>query len=91
MNCEVSGLPGSSAHSYHALKAVRQQLRDVIDADLPTDTKYHYFNPPIHVQVQGSVFYDIDHKPGVVGPVKFRSHLPSAWEIHPISSIENAN
>ena len=41
--------------------------------------------------ITGSLFYDIDHKPGVVGPVKFRSHLPSAWEIHPISSIERAN
>jgi len=91
MNCEVSGLPASSAASYKKLKAVRAALRDLIGTDLPSDTKYHYFEPPIHVQIEGSAFYDIDHKPGVVGPVKFRSHLPSAWEIHPISSIEKAN
>jgi hypothetical protein len=35
--------------------------------------------------VTGSLFFDVDHPAGAVGP---QGHRPqTAWEIHPISSI----
>jgi hypothetical protein len=41
---------------------------------------------PTHVQVTGSLLYDIDHAAGAVGPT---GHRPkSAWEIHPVTSIQ---
>jgi len=41
---------------------------------------------PIAVEVQGSLFYDIDHEPGVVGPLDMQPR--TAWEIHPISELQ---
>jgi hypothetical protein len=38
------------------------------------------------VTVEGSLFYDVDHAPGAVGP---RDMKPTtAWEIHPITQIQ---
>ncbi|MFY9824558.1 MAG: hypothetical protein WAM82_24490 [Thermoanaerobaculia bacterium] len=82
-NVEVSGLPQGQ---------FRQQLQDVRDAfktffagQLP-GTGYSKFDPPIPVRITGSLFYDIDHKPGEVGPAAFKP--TTAWEIHPVSAIE---
>ena len=35
--------------------------------------------------VCGSLFYDISHSPGTVGPQGLRPG--TAWEIHPVTSI----
>lgn len=40
---------------------------------------------PIKIQVEGSTFFDVDHKPGQIGPAGFQP--ATNWEIHPISKI----
>ncbi len=83
LNVEVSGLPDGPS---------RQQLQDVRDAfkaffaDHLPGSGYTKFDPPIPVRITGSLFYDIDHKPGEVGPAAFKP--TTAWEIHPVSAIE---
>ena len=48
--------------------------------------KYAVFkDDPIPIKVSGSVFYDVDHPAGQVGPVGMRPK--TSWEIHPIASI----
>jgi hypothetical protein len=38
------------------------------------------------VKVTGSLFFDVDHKAGSVGPTGMRPK--TAWEIHPVSDIQ---
>jgi hypothetical protein len=84
MNVEVSGLPASGPFR-EPLKESRQQFKDFFGSDLPGGS-YDFYTPPIPVRISGSLFYDIDHRPGAVGP---GSHKPrTAWEIHPITAIE---
>ena len=48
--------------------------------------KYAVFkDDPIPIKVSGSLFYDVDHPAGQVGPVGMRPK--TSWEIHPIASI----
>lgn len=83
LNVEVSGLPDGQFH---------QQLKDVRDAfttffaDHLPGVAYSKFDPPIPVRITGSLFFDIDHKAGEVGPGAFKP--TTAWEIHPVSAIE---
>jgi len=82
-NIECSGLPAPQASSSATLKKVRKQIEDFF-GELCI-TKYTTFKPGIKTEITGSLFYDIDHKPGVVGPEGFRPK--TAWEIHPISNV----
>jgi hypothetical protein len=83
-NAEVSGLPANNAASYQKLKKVRQALAEMFDFDLPATGYWEY--EPVPVIVEGSLFYDIDHKPGSVGPAATRPK--TAWEIHPITKLK---
>jgi hypothetical protein len=82
-NAEVSGLPANNASAYNKLKKVRQTLAELFDWDLPSSGYWEY--EPFGVTVEGSLFYDIDHKPGSVGPAATRPK--TAWEIHPITKL----
>jgi hypothetical protein len=84
VNVEVSGLPVSGPARV-PLKAVRDAFIEFFGDDLPGSSGYTKFKTPIKVQITGSIFFDIDHKAGVVGPVGFRPK--TAWEIHPVSEI----
>ena len=83
-NAEVSGLPANNAKAYKKLKKVRQNLAELFDFDLPASGYWEY--EPVPVIVEGSLFYDIDHKPGSVGPKATRP--ATAWEIHPITKLK---
>lgn len=84
MNAEISGLPRTGP-ARGALTSVRDQFKQFF-ASNPLGTSYRLFDPPIAVRVTGSLFYDIDHAPGVVGP---SGHRPkTAWEIHPVTGID---
>ena len=84
LNVEVSGLPVSGPFRA-TLKTVREAFQDFFADDLPKGGGYTKFNPPIKVRITGSIFFDIDHKAGVIGPTGFRPK--TAWEIHPVSEI----
>ena len=83
LNVEVSGLPQGQFHQQ--LKDVRDAFKTFFAGHLP-GTGYSKFDPPIPVRITGSLFYDIDHKPGEVGPAAFKP--TTAWEIHPVRTIE---
>jgi len=84
MNVEISGLPEKSSSDYETLKNVRQII--VEKFGMISSTKKLCVNNPLEISVSGSLFYDIDHKPGVVG---YRNLKPkTAWEIHPVTDIK---
>jgi hypothetical protein len=84
LNGEVSGLPRTGP-ARATLSAVREKFKAQF-ASHPIGSSYHQFNPPIPVRVSGSLFYDVDHAPGVVGPGNLKP--TTSWEIHPITNIE---
>jgi hypothetical protein len=83
MNVEISGLPDSHSADYCVLKNVRKS----VDDELGTigKSKKPFIQNPLKISVSGSLFYDIDHKPGVVGYKKLKPK--TAWEIHPVTEI----
>ena len=83
LNIENSGLPRANASSFNRLKKVRKDIEDFF-GEL-CKTKYQTFTPGIPITVQGSLFYDVDHRPGIVGPMGFKPK--TSWEIHPITKI----
>jgi hypothetical protein len=89
-NAEVSALPeeqdGGEAPSFETLLAVRRSLAEILDNDLPGPGSYRQYDP-FPVVIEGSIFYDIDHAPGDVGPEKPPMNPTTAWEIHPITSL----
>ena len=86
VNCEISGLPPTTASSYIAIKTVRDYVIKYFGSDFCVKSGYTLFQPALPITIKGSLFYDIDHKPGTVGPVGF--HPPTSWEIHPVNDIK---
>ena len=84
-NAEISGLPANSAASFSKLQAVRQKLADILVNQLPAGSGYRKYTFPIPVVVDGSLFFDVDHAAGVVGPAGMRPQ--TAWEIHPVTRL----
>ena len=85
LNTEVSGLPARASPFRDTLLTVREELIQILGGDLPGPSSYRKFDEPIPVKIDGSLFYDVDHKPGAVGPVDMKP--TSAWEIHPITNL----
>lgn len=85
MNVELSGLPPEDHPDRDRLERVRRFYLNRFRGNVPGE-RYDFYDPPIPVRVSGSLFYDIDHRPGAVGP---RSHRPeTSWELHPVTFIE---
>jgi hypothetical protein len=84
MTAEISGLPASGS-TRTTLKVPREAFKEFF-SDSPIGTAYKKFNPPIPVQISGSLFFDVDHRAGVVGPAPFKP--ATAWEIHPVTEIK---
>jgi hypothetical protein len=88
-NAECSGLPAADYPSYATLRKVRRQIEGFFRSEFCSN-KYTVFEPGIRLyDLSGSLFYDIDHAPGIVGPADYKPR--SAWEIHPISNIDFGN
>ncbi len=80
LNIEVSGLSGSNKQITAVRRAFEKQFVNVCSSS------YIVFAAnPVKIQVEGSTFFDVDHKPGQIGPVGFQP--ASSWEIHPITKI----
>ncbi|MGA3014088.1 MAG: hypothetical protein ABSD71_08635 [Bacteroidales bacterium] len=83
MNVEVSGLPDKTSSNYTVMKELRDKM--VVRFGKICGSKKFFIDKPIKISVSGSLFYDIDHKPGVVG---YKNLKPkTAWEIHPVTDI----
>jgi hypothetical protein len=85
VNVELSGLPVSGP-ARAQLRTARTAFKDFFGDNLPAGSGYTKFDPPIKVKITGSIFFDVDHKAGVVGPQGMRPK--TAWEIHPVTDIE---
>jgi len=83
LNSEVSGLPDGGPFAA-PLKMVRDQFKEHFGSNLPART-YDIYDPPIPVEVTGSLFFDLDHRGGTIGPGTYKPS--TAWEIHPITNI----
>lgn len=86
LNCEASGNPPSSQSSYSAINSVRSYLKSYFGTDFCGQSGYTKFSPALRITVlKGSLFFDIDHAAGTVGPTGLRPN--TAWEMHPIRTI----
>ena len=90
MTMEVSGLPPAN----HRHRATLQQARDDYKAffqDHPLGlpgASYDFYDPPIPVEIEGSLFFDMSHVTGGrPGPRDLRDDIPTIWEVHPITRI----
>jgi hypothetical protein len=87
MTMELSGLPSSSSQFFKKLKAARDAYKNFFAQNLPGLT-YDYYDPPIPVDIEGSLFFDITHATGQrPGPKSLKSRMPVIWEVHPITKI----
>ena len=84
---ELSGLPANNAASFAKLKAARDAFKAFFGTELPGQD-YDFYSPPIPVEVEGSLFFDMSHATGNrPGPASLRSKMPVVWEVHPITRI----
>jgi hypothetical protein len=87
MTAEVSGLPPQSADSFDQLDKSRSAYFDFFGDGLPGPS-YDFYDPPIPIHIEGSLFWDASHATGSrPGPNKLRPKMPVVWEIHPITKI----
>jgi len=87
MTMELSGLPPKSSRSFAKLKATRDAFKAFFADDLP-GTSYDFYDPPIPVCIEGSLFFDMSHSSGTIpGPKSLKSRMPTIWEVHPITKI----
>lgn len=91
MTMELSGLPPSTSASFKKLKAARDAFKkffdDNFDGGVP-GTSYDFYDPPIAVEIEGSLFFDVTHASGSrPGPKSLKSRMPVIWEVHPITKM----
>jgi hypothetical protein len=87
MTMELSGLPPSGNASYARLKAARAAYKEFFGSALPGLT-YKVYKPPIPVEIEGSLFFDMSHAKGSKpGPRIYKDDMPTVWEVHPITKI----
>jgi hypothetical protein len=85
MNMEASGLPPAPGMVRNTLKAVRTTFEEIMHNYHYINQSYKRFDPPVPVEIQGSIFFDVSHIPPDVGPPGMKP--PSAWEVHPVTKL----
>jgi hypothetical protein len=87
MTAEISGLPPDDSESFATLDEVRSTYFDFFGDGLP-GTSYDFYDPPIPIEIEGSLFWDASHAHGGrPGPQTLRPKMPVVWEIHPVTRI----
>jgi len=86
-NMEVSGLPASNSSAYAKLKSTRDAFTGFFNIKGCVSGYVPVFNPPVEVEVTGSIFFDALHYTDhtTIGPNGY--HPSSYWEIHPATEI----
>ena len=88
MTMEVSGLPPKSSAAFADLDSARSAYKKFFGAKTPGLT-YDFYDPPIPVKIEGSLFFDMTHATGTrPGPQSLKSRMPTIWEVHPLTSIK---
>jgi hypothetical protein len=87
MTMEVSGLPPKDSPAFPELNTARQAFKDFFSDNLP-GAGYDFYDPPIPIKIEGSLFFDMTHASGQhPGPASLKSRMPTIWEVHPVTSI----
>ena len=87
MTMEISGLPPANNSSFNRIKRARDAYKQFFGSKLPGPS-YHFYRPPIPVEIEGSLFFDITHATGGhPGPKDLRPDIPTIWEVHPVTDI----
>jgi hypothetical protein len=89
INVECSGLPADGSGDRGALNDVRNMIMEKFGDLRCGDGADKPVAEPISVSIEGSLFYDIDHAPTVVG-FTYKGidyHPKTSWEIHPLAKI----
>jgi hypothetical protein len=87
MTVEISGLPPTSSPHFDKLNGARDAFFEFFGDGLP-GTSYDFYDPPIPVEIEGSLFFDMSHATGSrPGPSTLRPRMPVVWEIHPVTKI----
>jgi hypothetical protein len=84
LNVEIAGIPDQGPDQ-DAIRTVRQAFKDHFGGNPPREYK-PFLDPPQKITIEGSLFFDVDHAAGAVGPTGYRPS--TAWEIHPVRKIE---
>ena len=88
MTMELSGLPPDNSPALDELTDARKDYKAFFKTDLP-GFSYDFYDPPIPVTVEGSLFFDMSHASGTrPGPPSLKSRMPTVWEVHPITAIK---
>jgi hypothetical protein len=89
MTMEVSGLPPNNSPAFTAMNAARTAYKKFFGSKLPGAGYDYYSTNPIPVVIEGSLFWDATHSTGQApGPPSLKPHMPTIWEVHPITSIK---
>lgn len=83
MNMEVAGLPPVTSRDTAKLREARREFL-AFCAKVPPADRFVRFNPPLHVSIEGSLFFDGEHTADQIAPAY---KLRTTWEVHPISKI----
>ena len=87
MTIEISGLPPEGSGSFSTLKSARDAYKEFFGDHLP-GASYDFYDPPIPIEIEGSLFFDMSHVRGQSpGPPSLHADMPTIWEIHPVSKI----
>ncbi len=87
MTMELSGLPPKRSASFRQLNAARDAYKAFFGDNLP-GFAYEFPDPPVPVEIEGSLFFDMSHAQGIrPGPKSLKSRMPTIWEVHPITRI----
>ena len=79
LNVEISGLLTNDKTLSNPRRAFEKQFIGMCSSD------YIIFENPLKIDVQGSLFFDVSHTKGQVGPKNFKPQ--TNWELHPVSKI----
>jgi hypothetical protein len=90
MNVEISGLSPLGYPDRDTLVSAREAFKAFCLTEwssLPKST-FKFCQPPLKVRITGSIFFDVEHGPGAVGPGSLSGDIDTSWEIHPITRFE---
>jgi hypothetical protein len=87
MTIEISGLPPEESGSFSTFKSARDAYKEFFGDHLP-GASYDFYDPPIPIEIEGSLFFDMSHMRGQSpGPPSLHPDMPTIWEIHPVTKI----
>ena len=89
MTMELSGLPPPDSPAFDSLNTARTAYKQFFSTQNLPGAGYDFYQPPIPVQVDGSLFFDASHSIGQApGPPSLKSRMPTIFEVHPITKIK---